>query len=301
MRISTSSSHQLSVTAMLDQQARLSKTQRQISTGERILTPADDPAGAARALDLTETLEINHQYQSSIQTARSRLEFEDSVLEGAGNVLQRLNELAIQGANATANASDRRAIEQEARQLLGTMMSLGNEKNANGEYLFSGFLSHTRPFVGDPNMGGFNYQGDNYQRALLVAPNQLVNDGDPGDAVFVIKPAGGGAPENVLNLIFNFAENMKNSAPDQRDIENIQLALSNVLDVRARVGARLNGLDMQENLNAKFITDTQAKLSETRDLDYAEAIGRFNLQQVALQAAQQAYAKVQGLSLLNYL
>jgi flagellar hook-associated protein 3 FlgL len=42
-------------------------------------------------------------------------------------------------------------------------------------------------------------------------------------------------------------------------------------------------------------------LSETEDLDYAEAISKFNLQSVSLQAAQQAYSRVQGLSLFNFL
>jgi len=41
--------------------------------------------------------------------------------------------------------------------------------------------------------------------------------------------------------------------------------------------------------------------SEIGDLDYAEAISQFNLQNVALQAAQQAYTRVQNLSLFNYL
>jgi len=42
-------------------------------------------------------------------------------------------------------------------------------------------------------------------------------------------------------------------------------------------------------------------LSETEDLDYAEAISRFNLQTISLQAAQQTFTTVQRLSLFNYL
>jgi flagellar hook-associated protein 3 FlgL len=84
-------------------------------------------------------------------------------------------------------------------------------------------------------------------------------------------------------------------------LTDIDAALQRILDTRAGVGARLNALETQENMNSRFMTDTQGNLSETQDLDYAEAISRFNVQQVALQAAQQAYAKVQGLSLFNYL
>ncbi|WP_109867652.1 hypothetical protein [Methylocucumis oryzae] len=42
-------------------------------------------------------------------------------------------------------------------------------------------------------------------------------------------------------------------------------------------------------------------MSNTQDLDYAEAIARLNAQGLSLKAAQQAYAQVSQLSLLNYL
>jgi flagellar hook-associated protein 3 FlgL len=45
----------------------------------------------------------------------------------------------------------------------------------------------------------------------------------------------------------------------------------------------------------------QTLLSATQDLDFTEAISRFNLQTVSLQAAQQAFAKVQDLSLFKFL
>jgi flagellar hook-associated protein 3 FlgL len=71
--------------------------------------------------------------------------------------------------------------------------------------------------------------------------------------------------------------------------------------VAASVGTRLNALDSQEGLNADFVIDMKTVLSATEDLDYAEAIGQFNLQTVSLQAAQQAFAQVKKLSLFNYL
>ncbi|MBL6987505.1 MAG: flagellar hook-associated protein FlgL [Methylobacter sp.] len=78
-------------------------------------------------------------------------------------------------------------------------------------------------------------------------------------------------------------------------------AQDSFLQARTSVGVRLNALDDQESQNGKFILDTTATLSETQDLDYAEAISRFQLQSTALQAAQQAFGKVSGLSLFNYI
>ena len=57
MRVSTSDFFNGSVTAMLDNQSSLSKTQLQLSTGRRILTPADDPSGSQQVLNLNQAIE----------------------------------------------------------------------------------------------------------------------------------------------------------------------------------------------------------------------------------------------------
>ncbi len=72
-------------------------------------------------------------------------------------------------------------------------------------------------------------------------------------------------------------------------------------ETRSSVGARLNALDNQQAQNDQFTLDTKTTLSDTRDLDYADAINRFQLQSTALQAAQQAFGKVKSLSLFNYI
>lgn len=84
-------------------------------------------------------------------------------------------------------------------------------------------------------------------------------------------------------------------------LSDLETALSNFLEIRTSVGARMNALDNQEFQNEKFILDTKTTLSETQDLDYAEAISKFEMQSTALQAAQQTFAKVKGLSLFNYI
>lgn len=84
-------------------------------------------------------------------------------------------------------------------------------------------------------------------------------------------------------------------------LTDLNAAQDSFLQARTSVGTRLNALDDQESQNGKFILDTQATLSATQDLDYAEAISRFQLQSTALQAAQQAFAQIKALSLFQYL
>ncbi len=84
-------------------------------------------------------------------------------------------------------------------------------------------------------------------------------------------------------------------------LADLDAALDNFLKVRTTVGARMRALDDQEAQNEKFIVDIQTTLSDVQDLDYAAAISQFNIEQSALQAAQQAYSRVQNLSLFNFL
>ena len=301
MRITTALSQQLGVKSILDQQLNLARTQQQLSTGLRILKPSDDPAGAVRILDLNQSIEETKQFQANSETAESRLTLEEITLANATNVLQRVRELSVQAVNGTLTAAARVGIEEESRQLLGQLLGLSNTTNANGEFLFSGFNSQTQSFVGTTTTapGGFTYNGDTNQRNLKIGPTRLIADGDHGVTVFG-DPATG---NSVFDVIARFADNISIAVntPTQNDITAIDQALDRVLTARSNVGGRLNALDQQQELNQDFILDVQTTLSNVRDLDFAEAVSRLNIQTAGLQAAQQSYIRVQGLSLFNFL
>ncbi|MCI0732858.1 MAG: flagellar hook-associated protein FlgL [Methylococcaceae bacterium] len=299
MRITTSLSQQLGVKAITDQQARLGKTQLQLATGLKILTPSDNPVDSARILDLNQSLASTEQYTSNILVAQTRLSLEEITLDSATNGLQRLRQLAVQGANATLNASDRASIESEARQILDELLALSNTQNANGEYLFSGFHTNTQSFTGTPTTppGGFVYNGDGNQRLLQVGSTRFIADGDDGLSAFGDPSAG----TSAFDVVAQFADNMGANTPDTNDIVAIDVAMERIDAVRSTIGARMNSLDQQRELNDGIVLDIRETLSEVQDLDYAEAISRLNLQSTVLQAAQQAYVQVQGLSLFNYL
>jgi flagellar hook-associated protein 3 FlgL len=84
-------------------------------------------------------------------------------------------------------------------------------------------------------------------------------------------------------------------------LENLDQAIGNVVQARADIGGRLQALETQQNTNADLGLQLTTTLSQTRDLDYSEAITRLNQQLTALQAAQASYVRVMGLSLFDYL
>lgn len=183
MRISTSAMHYSALQNMLTQQATLSKTQSQIATGRRVNTPADDPVASVHIMELERTLQENEQYKANADMARNRLSLEEQSLDDAGSLLQRVRELTVQGNNATLDATNRQTIATEIRGLIGDLMNISNRRDANGEFLFSGYSTLTQPFVHSGST--ITYQGDQGSRQLAIGATQRVADNHTGNEVFV--------------------------------------------------------------------------------------------------------------------
>ncbi|CAK0778465.1 flagellar hook-associated protein 3 FlgL [Gammaproteobacteria bacterium] len=190
MRISTAMFHQQSITSMLNAQSQLDETQQQLATGRRMLNPSDDPAASSQALSLRQTVATTEQYQNNADTATARLNLEESSLTGVGNVLQRVRELALKSNNADLTNSDRHAIAVEMRQNFDALVGLANTRDANGEYLFSGYNTQTQPF--NVNANKVSYMGDQGSRFLQIGESDQVATGDSGWNVFMNIPTGNG-------------------------------------------------------------------------------------------------------------
>ena len=72
---------------------QMNNTQTQLATGRKINKPSDDPVGITYSLRYRAELSSNEQYQKNVDSAISWLEFNDTVMNQAGNVVQRLREL----------------------------------------------------------------------------------------------------------------------------------------------------------------------------------------------------------------
>ncbi|NOT84752.1 MAG: flagellar hook-associated protein FlgL [Methylococcaceae bacterium] len=310
MRISTAWSQQLNVKAMQNQQAKMVKTELQLASALKNLTPADDPVAAAKALSLDSTLAQATQYQENINAAKTNNTLEDSTLSNAVDVLQRARDLAVQSLNSgTLQDTDKQAIGHEIDQILGNMQGLANTTNASGEYIFSGYQTKTAAFkeaIPATAPKTYDYKGGTEQRSLQVSADRQIADSDPGSDVFAFKDVNGNA-QNIFNALSTFREALANPNPatDQavltKVLNDLDSGLQTITATQAKTGARLNALDVQQNQNEKYMVDMKSSLSNIQDLDYAEAMSRFNQQETTLQAAQQSFSKVQKLSLFDYL
>ena len=182
MRISTSQIYQRTTDGILDQQALLSKTQIQMSTGKKVVTPSDDPTGAAQIVQLQHTIDLNNTYQKNTDAAEAALGSEENALGSSTDILQQVRALTVQANSGALSDQDRQAIAQEIQQNISGLLGLANSRDANGDYLFAGYSTNTMPF--NQTVTGFDYAGDQGQRFIQIGANRQVAVGDSGYEVF---------------------------------------------------------------------------------------------------------------------
>lgn len=84
-------------------------------------------------------------------------------------------------------------------------------------------------------------------------------------------------------------------------IKGLESGLNNVLEVRADLGARLNSAQSVKDLHSDVSLQLQEVLSGIEDLDFAQAVSELSFQSFVLEAAQQSFVRINGLSLFNFL
>lgn len=414
MRISTLQAFNNGVAGLQRNYANVTRTQEQINTGNRILTPADDPVASVRLLQLEQQQNVLNQYAENLTAAKNSLTQEEVSLNSANTILQRVRELAVQAGNGALSSKDRASIAAELQEREDELLGVMNTRNARGEYLFAGFQGKTQPFVRQAD-GSYAYQGDEGQRKIQIASSLDIPISDNGKKTFVnITDAGrlqatptgalpglrvgaplvqdevafsgtpafppGGieiefdtvnpqnyeirsiAPPAVLGsgtldsdpakqdklvfrgVVVNFdgtpaggelvqitprqvggvdvqkqgvldtiaqLRQVLLQAPDSpegnlqvRDavalgLTNLDHAMVTLDSVRGEIGARLNIVETTQTDNEDVSLVNKSVQAQLRELDYAEALSRLSFESIVLEAAQQSYVKIAGLTLFS--
>jgi flagellar hook-associated protein 3 FlgL len=182
MRISTNTIFELGSSRISDLQAALVKTQQQLSTQRRVLTPADDPVASATALGVSQSLSMNEQFGLNRQTAKSFLGQEESVLHSVTDLLHNVKGLIVDAGNGAIEDEQRQYLAAQLRGHFDQLLGLANSRDGTGNYMFGGFNTASQPFSQTPT--GAQYNGDQGQRLLQVGASRQLPINDTGNSVF---------------------------------------------------------------------------------------------------------------------
>jgi flagellar hook-associated protein 3 FlgL len=296
---------------------RLTHLQDQVGSGRRITSLADDPTDAARVLGLRRDAARLEQFGRGIDSARARLDPTESQLASLSDLLIRLKELAVQAGNYTTPEFDaeRDKIRVEVEQRFDELFQLANARNGSG-YLFSGYRTDLPAYTrgGDFTDGLVDavnptatYNGDANVLEIQIGEASRIEASVPGSAVFAGDFDGDGATDagrvNLFDVVREFRNRLQDpTTGNPADMSgDLDLALSQVVETRGRIGATLNRLESTKAqiLDLGLALETEREALE--GVDVAEALTRLARYETTYQASLAVTARVIQPSLLDFL
>lgn len=301
MRISTSLIYERNTAALFAKQERLSRLQQELATGRRMLTPADDPQGSQHAMRLATSLGRLAVYSQNMQMAQTRLKYEDTVLQAAHGVLDMARNAAM-GVQMQTDMALRNKVADYLTQLRADLLAYGNSRDANGDYLFAGSKAGAAPF--QLSGGTVSYQGDAFQLEVAISENRNIAAADPGDAVFSM-----GTAHDPFAAIQQLITDLQNpgltgsaySTAIGNGVAKLAAALDQVDTLRNAVANRMSEISSALTVATNLRLQSENELQKVESADTQKVAVELQLQQISLQASQQAFVNASQLSLFNYL
>jgi flagellar hook-associated protein 3 FlgL len=257
-------------------QARQMAATREASSGSRIGAPSDDPVAAARLARIQASIQSAAAYRASIASVQGDVELAETTLASAGEIMQRVQEIALQGANDTLPASERSMLAVEVAGLRKQLVSLANTKGSTG-YLFGGTEQTVSPF--DVN-GAFN--GNSNPHTVEIAQGLTLDVNADGAKAFTV--AGGRDVFADFTALEN-ALNANDGTAVSATVNSLDTSRRQIVAARIDAGDKLNRLGTADAAHDQADTILQSQRHTVADADPAAAYSRLIATQQALESA----------------
>lgn len=263
MRVNTNMNALVAHNAMSKNTALAGNSMEKLSSGLRITKAGDDAAGLAISEKMRAQIRGLDQANRNVQDGISLIQTAEGGMEEITNILQRMRELSVQGANDTNTADERTKIQAEITQLSGEITRISETTAFNGKKLLNATGTVTLQV------------GANSGQTIAIGLTTL------------------SATALTVNALTVGTAAAANSA-----IEAIDTALEVVNTARATIGAQQNRLEYTQNNLTTSSENLTAAESRIRDVDVAKEmvnLSKLNILQQASQAMiSQANQQPQG-------
>ncbi|WP_217921647.1 flagellar hook-associated protein FlgL [Miltoncostaea oceani] len=274
----------------------LADSQRQVSTGKRILTPSDDPVGIAIALGLRRDQKAGEAWGRNIDDSLTWMNTTDRALGQALEVAQRARELAVQGGNGTLSAESRALIAAEVDSLKSQFVEIGNS-SIGGRYIFGGTATDRPPF--DPAT----------ETAAAPVNTSLINREVAQGSVISVNITADrlqdppGATADIFTVLDDLSNSLRTSDFDgiTRSLGALDAHQDNISALRGEQAAKVNRLELTASRFEAQKIATGDQLSRIEDVDMAQAITDLTMKETVYRSALAAGARVIQPSLVDFL
>lgn len=242
--------------------ANVLKTSKELSSGMRINSAADDASGLAVSEKMRSQIRGLNQASRNVMNGVSMLQTAEGYMQSTTDILQRIRELAVQSANGIYSDEDRAMLQTEVEQLVSEVDRISQTAEFNGMTLLS---------------GRFAEDGIKLQVGANVDQNFTVKLADMSATALGLKGPGQDGTEQSISLADPESANMALATVDE--------ALKVVTKNRADIGASMNRMEMAQKGIDIASENIAASESRIRDADMAKTITEHVRNQILQQAS----------------
>ncbi len=238
------------------------KTSKELSSGMRINSAADDASGLSVSERMRSQIRGLNQASRNVMNGTSMLQTAEGFMQSTTDILQRIRELAVQSANGIYSDEDRSMLQTEVEQLVSEVDRISQTAEFNGMTLLS---------------GRFAEDGIKLQVGANADQNFTVKLADMSAAALGLKGAGQDGTEQSISLADPDSANMALATIDE--------ALKTVNKNRADIGASMNRMEMTKKGIDVASENISASESRIRDADMAKSITEHVRNQILQQSS----------------
>lgn len=211
---------------------RQENNMKKMSSGKKINSAKDDPAGLAISDNLENLVKGLEKANQNILNSNSALNIADGALQSIGDSLQRIKELGTVAGSSLLNDDDRQMIQEEINEMLKGIDDISKNTQFNGKNLLDG-----------------NFKDFNVANTPNGTDTEISIDSATLDALQI---SGFSVTDGKI------------------DLSKIDKALDLVNSSRAKIGANSNRLDYGFNSNSNTALNTISTNSKIKDADMAK-------------------------------
>lgn len=274
---------------------RINTDLQQVSTGQALNQPSDNPAGTAALIENKTQAASIDQFTQSISTVQGGLQTADTALGSVINSLNQALSIGTEGANGTNSTTELQGLAQQVNAIQQTVLGLANT-SYQGVYLFAGTKSTAAPYASsEVSPSGVAYNGNAGTNSVDVGPGQSVATNVPGSSIFNASGA------DVFQALHDLSGALSSNTNIPGALNELENAFNNVNSKRTFYGNTLDQLNaVNSDLTQEQLTLTQ-QLNTIAAANPATAASNLSQDENTLTAALDAFGGISQNTLLNYL
>jgi flagellar hook-associated protein 3 FlgL len=285
---------------------RMLNDNRQVSSGLRVQTVADDPTAVNDILQLNSEIGSNTQIGQNLNIVQTEVNTAESSINSATTLMDMASQLAAQGATGTSGTTARQELANQVAGLIQQMQGFANTQ-VDGRYVFSGSSDQTAPYgavdlVTNTTNGVGAFQGTASTRTVQGPEGSSISIALTAQQIF-----DGGTSGTPATSVFQSLTELYNglSTDNQSAIEkaasDITSSASYLNTQQASYGAFQQSVTAAMDQQSALNTNLESELSAIQDADSATAITHLQQDTTTEQAAMAAYSSLPKKSLFDYL